>query len=174
MLPAVAAAASQDRQRQNRYQAKSKFPLFRQQPHEFFSNCATRWPSNNIRLAYVQLSQTGIPHSGGFRPKRHPKGDGSIVIRPCKACQRPVCPIGSTLAAVILPLLSAISIIGSPVNECKCIEDKATPWSALPLGKIVVLLSHKSAPALTGRCVPIRPRATVLEPAPQTVWALRL
>ena len=54
----------------------------------------------------------------------------------------------------------------------KRIEDKATPWSALPLGKIVVLLSLKSAPALTGQCVPIRPY--VLEPTPQTVWALRL
>ena len=36
-------------------------------------------------------------------------------------------------------------------------EDKATPWSALPLGKIVVVPSLSLAPAITGRYDPTLP-----------------
>ena len=45
--------------------------------------------------------------------------------------------------------------------------DKATPWSALPLGKIVVASSLSLAPAITGRYDPTLP-ATVEEPTPRT------
>ena len=46
-------------------------------------------------------------------------------------------------------------------------EDKATPWSALPLGKIVVAFSLSLAPAITGRYDPTLPETTVEEPTPR-------
>ena len=47
------------------------------------------------------------------------------------------------------------------------VEDKPTPWSALPLGKIVVVPSLSLAPSITGRCDPTLPRTTVEEPTPR-------
>ncbi len=46
-------------------------------------------------------------------------------------------------------------------------EDKAAPWSALPLGKIVVAFSLSLAPAITGRYDPTLPETPVWEPTPR-------
>ena len=59
---------------------------------------------------------------------------------------------------------SSIVVTGSSRRS----EDKATPWSTLPLGKIVVLLSLSLAPVITGRCVPTPSGTTSQEPTPRT------
>ena len=64
--------------------------------------------------------------------------------------------------------LSVFVVTGSSIDGWRRSEDKATPWSTLPLGKIVVLLSLSLAPVITGRCVPTPSGTTSQEPTPRT------
>ena len=56
--------------------------------------------------------------------------------------------------------LSVFVVFRPPPVGWKRIEDKPTPWSALPLGKIVVVPSLSLAPAITGRYDPTLPGTT--------------
>ena len=105
---------------------------------------------------------------GVFRLNGQSKRDDGMIFGSCKASQSPVYPIRDAFLAVNHASCPSLSSSGPRQWGENRIEDKPTPWSALPLGKIVVIPSLSLAPAITGRYDPTLPGTTVEEPTPRT------
>ena len=107
-------------------------------------------PNKVITSTGETLFYPVFPILGVFRLNRQSKRDSGSIVRSCKAIQSPVYPIRDAILAVNHASCPSLSSSGPPPIGWKRIEDKPTPWSALPLGKIVVLPSLSLAPAITG------------------------
>ena len=109
-----------------------------------------------------------FPILGVFRLKGQPKRDGSIIVRSARPVNRRFIRLRDAILAVNHDSCPPFSSSYTGQWGRRRIEDKPTPWSALPLGKIVVVPSLSLAPAITGRYDPTLPRTTVEEPTPRT------